>query len=77
MDNNNIAYRILGNNYAKKGDVPAAIEALTAAVTIEPGDAIAHIDLGVALVEQKRYDEAMCHYRTAIALSPQNDNARL
>jgi tetratricopeptide (TPR) repeat protein len=75
VDNNNIAYRILGNNYAKKGNVPAAIAALSEAVTIEPGDAIAHVDLGVALVEQKRYDEAMYHYRTAIALNPQNDNA--
>jgi tetratricopeptide (TPR) repeat protein len=75
VDNNNIAYRILGNNHAKRGDAPAAIAALSEALTIEPGDAIAHVDLGVALVEQKRYDEAMHHYRTAIALNPQNDNA--
>lgn len=75
VDNNNIAYRILGNNYAKNGDVPAAIASLGEAVKIEPDDPIAHVDLGVALVEQKRYDEAMYHYRTAIALNPQNDNA--
>lgn len=75
VDNNNIAYRILGNNYAKNGDVPAAIAALSEAVKIEPDDPIAHVDLGVALVEQKRYDEAMYHYRAAIALNPRNDNA--
>jgi tetratricopeptide (TPR) repeat protein len=75
VENNNIAYRILGNNYARRGDVPAAIAALTEALTIEPGDAIAHVDLGVALVEQKRYDEAMHHYRAALALNPRDDNA--
>lgn len=75
VENNNIAYRILGNNYAKSGDVPAAIAALSEAVKIEPDDPIAQVDLGVALVQQKRYDEAMYHLRTALALDPRNDNA--
>ena len=75
IQNNNIAYRILGNNYAKKGDVTAAIAALTEALKIQPDDAIAHVDLGVALVEQKRYYDAMYHYRQAIGIRPGFANA--
>jgi protein O-mannosyl-transferase len=74
-DNNYMAYRILGNNYAKNGDIPAAIESLSEAVKIRPNDPIAHVDLGVALEEQKRYDEAGYHFATAIAIDPNDDNA--
>ncbi|HUI46967.1 MAG TPA: tetratricopeptide repeat protein [Nitrospirota bacterium] len=75
VDNNYIAYRMLGDNYGKIGNVQAAIASFTEAIKIEPNDSKAHEGLGVALIEQKRYEEAMYHLSTAIALNPQNDNA--
>jgi len=73
--NNNIAYRILGNNLAKLGHVSEALECFSAAVKIKPDDAIAHTDLGVALAERRDYDDAIFHYRTAIYYNPKLANA--
>jgi tetratricopeptide (TPR) repeat protein len=73
--NNNIALRILGNNYAKLGHVSEAIDCLSQAVKIKPNDAIAHTDLGVAFAEQQKYDEAIFHYTKAIQHNPKLANA--
>lgn len=67
---NNIAFRILGNNHAKNGNIAEAIAALSQAVEIRKDDALAHTDLGVALAGLNRYDEAIYHYTAAIKLNP-------
>jgi tetratricopeptide (TPR) repeat protein len=74
-DNNNIAYRILGNNLARRGQVAEAMVCLSEAVRIKPDDPIAQTDLGVALAEQKSYDAAIVHYVKAIRVNPRMANA--
>jgi len=44
VDNNNIAYRILGNNYAKRAMFRRRSQLLPRPVTIEPGTPIGIVD---------------------------------
>lgn len=66
VENNYIAYRNLGNMYARQGNMMMGMNCLKEAIKIRPYDAIAHTDLGVALASQGRYEEAIYHYESAL-----------
>lgn len=75
VDGNYVAYRILGNNLARQGDVAGAMRALTEAVRINPEDEIARTDLGVALAGQNRVAEAAFQFDQALIVNPAYANA--
>ena len=47
------------------------------AARISPGSAIVHTNLGAALAERGRYDEALEHFREAYRLDPNDPKARM
>ena len=56
---------------AAKGQLDEAIAELEKALAIEPENARAHDNLGVALARQGHYAEAIPHYEEALKLDPQ------
>ena len=61
----------IGTNLAKRGDLAAAVETLTAAVAgFDPPRADAHMNLGAALRRLDRPQEATRHLRRALELDP-------
>jgi tetratricopeptide (TPR) repeat protein len=56
---------------ASKGRLDEAIAEWEKALALEPADARAHNNLGVALARQGRYDEAIPHYEEALKLDSQ------
>src|SRR5262249_17892949 len=54
----------------QKGDVVNAIAAYGESVRLQPTWALAHFNLGYALQEMGRWDEAIAQYREAIRLDP-------
>jgi len=66
--NNYMARYNLGNLYSKENKIPEAISNLTAAVEGEPNYAEAHNNLAGIFLDQKRYDDAIPHYRIAARL---------
>ncbi|MFH1985894.1 MAG: tetratricopeptide repeat protein [Pseudomonadota bacterium] len=55
---------------AETGDTAGAAQALASLVAAHPGHALAHNDLGVIYGRQQCWDEALAHYRKAVALEP-------
>ena len=49
---------------------------MTRALAIDPGYALAHDGLGVALYSEGQLGEATSHYRRAVELDPRNADAR-
>jgi Flp pilus assembly protein TadD len=65
----------LGNHYIKTGKKDAslletAVTELRFVIRLEPGNPIAYAGLGVALLEQRAWDEATAALRKAILLAP-------
>ena len=54
----------------KKNDYAGAAVEWAKAVDLEPDEALAHNNLGLALVETGKVEEGMAHYRRALELSP-------
>lgn len=61
---------MLGMIAARQQDFPAAVEALTRAVAVQPESVEAHGNLGNALLALGRPAEALASYETAAALAP-------
>jgi YaiO family outer membrane protein len=59
------------------GDAEAAVAALSEAVAAEPGNADAHLQLGLALLQAGRLDEAEASLRRTLALAPDYEDAHL
>lgn len=59
------------------GDAEAAVAALSEAVAAEPGNADAHLQLGLALLQAGRLDEAETSLRRTLELAPDYDDAHL
>ncbi|HMF95873.1 MAG TPA: cytochrome c3 family protein [Vicinamibacterales bacterium] len=57
-----------------RGRVPAAVEALNAAIAIDPSTAQPHVYLGVIAARAGRYDEALKQFTTAKSLQPTYPN---
>ena len=64
------ALNLLGGAYIEQGDASAAIDVLTRAVTLKPGDAALEANLGLALATAKRFDAAEEHLIRAVAQVP-------
>lgn len=62
-----------GVELAQGGDLDRAISAYRRALQLEPRDAIAHYDLGLALSRLQQFPEAIEHLSRAVALAPEDD----
>jgi Flp pilus assembly protein TadD len=67
-----MAYLNLADLYRQKGDDAAGIQLLQEAQLRQPNSPDLHYGMGLALVRQRRYDEALVELRTAAELS-END----
>ncbi|MEO8370241.1 MAG: tetratricopeptide repeat protein [Candidatus Solibacter sp.] len=65
-------YRVvdIAADLLKKNDYLGAAVEWAKALDLEPNEALAHNNLGLALVETGKLDEGMAHYRRALELSP-------
>jgi tetratricopeptide (TPR) repeat protein len=66
-----------GSAALRKGDLPAALRHLTAAVAADPARAEAHRILGVASRLDEQLEQSVTAFSTAVRLQPQNERARL
>ncbi|HJL19757.1 MAG TPA: tetratricopeptide repeat protein [Sandaracinaceae bacterium LLY-WYZ-13_1] len=57
-----------GESLLAAGDAAAAEQAFRAAIEADPEDPRAHLDLGLALEMQERFDEAAAAYRAALEI---------
>lgn len=63
-------WRILGGALSNVGETQAALDAFSQAIAISPGVARNHFNLGVALEQLGRYEDAKTCYRAAIGRDP-------
>ena len=61
---------LLGVTHSQRGDHAEAVRQIDVALQINPKDASAHNNRGIALQELKQFDEALASYDQAIALTP-------
>jgi len=61
---------------AAKGQEEAAIAEWKKALQLDPGDAKAHNNLGVHLLQQGGLDEAITHFQNAVEIDPEYGNAQ-
>jgi tetratricopeptide (TPR) repeat protein len=61
----------------RRGDVPAALQQLAAAITADPGRAEAHRLFGIASHLDDQREQSVAAYSEAIRLEPANERARL
>ncbi len=69
------AYENLGATYLRTNHFDAAIEALKAAIQVQP-EAKALNDLGVAYMQNDRFDDGLATFRRAVELEPNNPQYR-
>ncbi len=69
-DNHFAARMLLGSLHLEEGDAEAALEALNAAISIEPSAPEAHHDYAYVLALEDRWDEALRHWRLAAERAP-------
>jgi rhomboid protease GluP len=62
-----------GVELARAGDNAGAAVSYRRAIALEPRDAIAHYDLGLALTRLKEYPDAIVHLNRAVELAPEED----
>jgi tetratricopeptide (TPR) repeat protein len=58
------------------GRLPEAVEQYEQALRLQPDYAVAHYNLGNALLELRRVPEAAGHFEQAVRLEPRFDAAR-
>ena len=68
-DDDNL-WRILGGALSNIGETQASLDAFSQAIAISPGVARNHFNLGVALEQLGRYEDAKTCYRAAIGRDP-------
>jgi Flp pilus assembly protein TadD len=64
-----IALRDLGVQYRKLNDMDKLAETMEALLKLSPNDAHGHLNLGIALYNQKKYPDAEKHLREAVKLA--------
>jgi tetratricopeptide (TPR) repeat protein len=67
---NQVVWKILGEFYKRANDIPSAILAYRRAIYLIPGDASAHINLGLLLKSNNQKIDAEKNYRQALTLDP-------
>ena len=68
--NNPDTLRFLGIIYAQRKDYPQALHYLNAAIKENPGNGMAHSNIGNVLFELSQFEKALNSYDKAIALNP-------
>src|SRR5579863_5364509 len=61
----------------KRGDDALAVRNYQQLLKLHPGAVALEANLGAALAHMGRYDEAIAHYRAALAKAPDNAGLRL
>ncbi|MFC0134261.1 tetratricopeptide repeat protein, partial [Massilia eurypsychrophila] len=64
------ALHLLGVIASQQGDNAVAVQRITGAIVINPGQAAYHCNLGAAYQALHRHDEAIASYRQALTLQP-------
>lgn len=59
----------LGTQYGKLNEMAKLAETMEALLKLKPGDPQAHLNLGIALFSQKKFDDAETHLREAVRLA--------
>jgi tetratricopeptide (TPR) repeat protein len=67
---------LLGAEYVRTDQLPAAISSFEQAVSLLPNDAMTHYNFGLALVCAGDYDRAAREVRRAVELDPRNEQMR-
>jgi len=71
MDPENVAARLhLANVSQLAGDLDGAVAQIREVLRMRPQFAEAHAELAVLLTARREFDEALTHYRTALAIDP-------
>ena len=70
-------YRIVGDCFAKLGDVNAAKDAYVQSLDLDGYSAKAHVGLGTVGLLNQSFDIAVLHFQKAIGLSPDDEMANL
>ena len=65
-----VALHFLGVIAHQEGDAHWAMELIGKAIVLRPGFADAHSNLGTALVQQGKLDEAVAAYHKALCIAP-------
>jgi tetratricopeptide (TPR) repeat protein len=65
-----VACENLGSSLFTEGDVVGAMDQFRQAIALKPQDAIAHVGMGMALLDLRRWDEAAGELRLASELMP-------
>lgn len=65
-------YRYLGKSLLRKGDLPAALDAMQTAAARAPRDPEAHYGIGVVQIELDHVPEAVQAFQTALAIDPRH-----
>lgn len=73
--NHSRAWTGIGVAQARVNHTAEAIEALHRAVAADPGDGYAHRNLGAVLSGQRKFDEALPHFREALHQLPDDPQA--
>ena len=74
-ENNYLAYGILGEEYAERGDLENAVRLYHGALNINPRFILARNNLGIALAQQGKQDLAIDQFTSAIRIKPRNAKA--
>jgi len=71
IDKRNVrAWNMLGYGYKSNGDLGKSIYAYQEALKVDPKDKSANFSLGVVLVSEKKYKEAVPYFEQIIAFGP-------
>jgi tetratricopeptide (TPR) repeat protein len=65
-----IAWNILGSAQSKLGKMAAAEQSFQKTVKLDPGYAEAHENFGRMMLDQKRDEDAIAHFRRAVCIAP-------
>ena len=74
--NRSFAYDNRGNAYYKMGEFDRAIADFSAAIALNPNDAIAHYNRGNAYENKGDREQAIVDYRKALEINPSDQNAK-
>lgn len=70
-------YRLVGDCFAKLGDLDSAKESYSTAAELDPYSAKIYIGLGTVGLMKESYDVAVLHFQRAVSLAPEDEMANL
>jgi glycosyltransferase involved in cell wall biosynthesis/Tfp pilus assembly protein PilF len=70
-------YRLIGDSFAKLGDLDQGKNAYLKSVEVDPFMARAHIGLGTVALLRSSWDISVLHFQKAVSLAPEDEMANL